>query len=149
MEQEGYGVDPAPIADTLLIDLNYNSGIVRGSTEQGYFFLHPTMQEFLAAAALSRLVHDPKGNGWESEIEVEHEQWTVHKLVDKKAWDPRRQEVITLFARQLQNPGPLLDMLSHPNSTSTNPHGDDLFRHRLALAVLCLPEIPSEIRNPK
>jgi predicted NACHT family NTPase len=124
----------ADIADSLLDDLIFNCGILRGSQIQGYFFLHLTIQEYLAAAALARLVNDDQGRGWETQIAFMGKKWLVSQLVDKKAWDPRWQEVITLLAGQMDNPIPLLELLCDPSR-------DDIFRHRLCLAARCLPEI--------
>ena len=42
-----------------------------------------------------------------------------------------------LVAGQLQEPSELLELLA-------NPENDDYFRHRLALAGLCLPEVRTE-----
>ena len=75
------------------------------------------------------------------------DQWAIAGFIDKKTWLPEWQEVIVLLAGQLRGPRPLLKMLSNPRRTRTNPRGDDYFRHRLALAALCLPEIPSDIRT--
>ena len=50
------------------------------------------------------------------------------------AWLPAWQEVIVLLAGNLNDPLPLLEMLADEGK-------DDLFRHRLAVAALCLPEI--------
>ena len=125
----------ADVADSLLDDLTHNSGLLRGDPENGYFFLHLTVQEFLAGAALARLVDD--GPGWTAQLTIGERVWMVQDLVDKKAWDPRWQEVITLLAGRVKNPLPLLELLS----TSAS---DDLFRHRLCLAARCLEELPSE-----
>lgn len=57
----------------------------------------------------------------------------MRQLVDKKAWDPRYQEIVVLLAGQLNDPVPLLDLLVYETE-------DDLFGHRLALAAQCLPE---------
>jgi predicted NACHT family NTPase len=127
----------ADVADSLLDDLTLNCGILRGSQNQGYFFLHLTMQEYLAAAALARLVSDDQGKRWETQIALAGKHWTIRQLVDKKAWDPRWQEVVTMLAGQVDNPIPLLEMLC-------DPVRDDIFRHRLCLAARCLPEIPSK-----
>lgn len=89
-----------------------------------YMFLHLTFQEYLVASALAIRANN---EGWQS----------IAKLVDKKAWDPVWQEVIVLMAGRLEDPVPLLKLLSQKKE-------DDYFRHRLALAALCLPEIPSE-----
>ena len=137
---EGYGEAPAPWADALLQDLTQNSGILRGSPDGGYFFLHLTLQEFLAACALARAVK--RGPGWEGAVEAAGREVSVAHLVDRKAWDPAWQEVIILLAGRLQDPTPLLTLLADEKK-------DDLFRHRLALAGRCLPEIPSAIRHPQ
>lgn len=108
-------------------------------------FLHRTFHEYLTARTLARIVNERK-KGWHTEIEVRGERMTVKRLLEKKAWDQGWQEVIVLLAGQLEDPSPLLEMLSNPDPTSTNPHGDDIFRHRLALASLCLPEINSKCR---
>lgn len=54
------------MADALLEDFTVNSGIIRGTPTEGYFFLHLTFQEFLTATALVRLVHD---RGWKACLE--------------------------------------------------------------------------------
>ena len=134
------GKRPAPWANTLREDLLGNSGILRGEGGQGYFFLHLTLQEFLAAAALA---HQVNVKGWEAKIDFDGQTVTVHDLVDHKAWDPRWQEVLLLFAGQLDDPVPWLALLAAPAPTPSNRLGDDVFRHRLALAALSLAEIPA------
>jgi len=52
-----YGEAPAPWANALRVDLVTNSGILRGTPAQGFFFLHLTIQEFLVAAALVKIVN--------------------------------------------------------------------------------------------
>ena len=87
-------------------------------------FLHRTFHEYLAARALARRA---KSEGWRA----------IAALVDRKAWRPAWQEVIVLLAGQLADPLPLLRLLA-------DERRDDLFRHRLALAALCLTEIPAD-----
>jgi len=106
-------------------------------------FLHRTFQEYLAAGAIAAAINDPE-RGWDSKLKLSGKEWTVHLLVDKKAWDPAWEEIIILLAGQLDDPVPLLKMLSDPEPTPTNPTGDDIFRHRLCLAARCLPGLPSE-----
>jgi hypothetical protein len=137
LRAEGYGEAPAPWANALRKDLLQNSGILRGGPEQGYFFLHLTIQEFLAASALARLIND---NGWEVELILAGKRATVCEAVDKKAWNPRWQEVITLLAGQLRDPTLLFGLLE-------NKKKDDYFRHRLALGARCLPELKAEVRH--
>jgi len=100
-------------------------------------FVHLTFQEFLAATAIATEVNT---RGWQTTIDVANTKVTVQHLVDRKAWDPRWQEVLLLLAGQLNNPEPLLTLL-------VDEKQDDFFRHRLALAALCLPELPLPIRD--
>ncbi len=134
---EGYLTDPASVADALLLDLTRNSGLLPGGAEQGYNFLHLTIQEYLTAAGIARLANT---QGWETELLVTGKKVTLRRLVDRKAWDPQWQEVIAMLAGQLVDPAPLLNMLSDESR-------DDLYHHRLALAVQCLPELGSSIRQ--
>ena len=102
--------------------------------EAQFSFLHRTFLEYLTA--------------WDLAKQAENEGWPmITALADQKAWMPEWQEVIVLLAGQLRGPRPLLEMLSDPKPTNTNRWGDDYFRHRLAVAAQCLPEIPSEIRT--
>ena len=88
-------------------------------------FLHRTFHEFLAARALARRV---KSEGW----------LVIADQMDRKAWRPAWQEVVVLLAGQLADPLPLLRLLA-------DKRRDDLFRHRLALAALCLTEVPADL----
>ena len=88
-------------------------------------FLHRTFHEFLAARALARRV---KSEGW----------LAIAAQVDRKAWRPAWQEVLVLLSGQLADPLPLLRLLA-------DKRRDDLFRHRLALAALCLTEVPADL----
>ena len=113
-------------------------GILTGHEERGFAFLHPTIQEFLTASEIARQIEE---KGWEGPLKLNGKPVTLRRLVDAKAWDPNWQEVIAMLAGRLSNPAPLLEMLSNPEPTPTNPHGDDVFRHRLGLAGQCLPDI--------
>jgi HEAT repeat protein len=131
--EEGYGEASAPWANALRTDLAGNSGLLRGSAEHGFFFLHPTIQEFLVARALADAINE---KGWETAIPTANKRVSTRHLIDRKAWDPRWQEVLLFLAGQIADPLPLLNLLA-------NAKRDDLFGCRLALAALCLPEIPS------
>lgn len=137
---EGLG-SPADVADRLLADLVDNSGLLRGSLEQGYFFLHLTLHEFLASAALARSINEHK-RGWQAKVKVGAVSVSAQHLVDHKSWDPRWQEVIVLLAGQLKDPDPLLALLA-------DEERDDQFRHRLALAVRSVAELTAERQQQK
>ncbi|MEN8131925.1 MAG: HEAT repeat domain-containing protein, partial [Pseudomonadota bacterium] len=128
---------PASLADPIREDLIQNSGLLRGTPEHGFFFLYLTLQEFLAAGALARLVNE---RGMQEELTVAGITRTIYEWVDRKAWDPRWQEVIVLLTGQLKDPAPLLELLADEKK-------DDYFRHRLALAALCLPELSEGYRQ--
>ncbi|MGE0825536.1 MAG: HEAT repeat domain-containing protein [Candidatus Binatia bacterium] len=133
----GYGTTPAPWANALRADLTHNSGVLRGGNEQDIFFLHLTVQEFLVSAALASMVND---HGWQVSVEIGDMKYGFTQFLDKKAWDPRWQEVITLLAGQLNDPQPLFDILA-------NDKKDDLFKHRATLAAMCLPEVSFEVNR--
>jgi hypothetical protein len=89
-------------------------------------FLHRTFHEYMVARHLARREH---GQGWQA----------IAPFVDKKAWHPAWQEALILLAGQLPNPAPLLELLADRSK-------DDIFRHRLTLAALCLPELSTQVR---
>jgi HEAT repeat protein len=134
LTEEGYGAMPAPWANALRADVTRNSGVLRGSDEQGFFFLHLTIQEFLAASALSRLINT---KGWTTPLPISPGNVSARRLISAKAWDPRWREVMIFLAGQLQDALPLLQLLADRKR-------DDAFHHRLALAALCLPEVQSD-----
>jgi hypothetical protein len=90
-----------------------------GKHETSLTFTHRTLGEFLAAIYLNK---QAETFGWRTISD------DINALADLPEW----QEVIIFLAGLLKDPLPLLELLlSH----------DDIFRHRLALAALCLPEI--------
>ncbi|MBN1675668.1 MAG: HEAT repeat domain-containing protein [Kiritimatiellae bacterium] len=118
----------------------------RSPTREDYLAPHRSILEYLAARALARVVNDPERNGWEGSVDGSQHGRIVRRFVDKKAWDPDWEQVMAFLVGQLEDSSPLLEMLSDPTPTPTNPTGDDFVRHRLALAALCLPELASDQR---
>jgi HEAT repeat protein len=103
-------------------------------------FLHRTFHEYLSARHVARAVNDaptwtkarlsaPPGRGE-----------SVAAVLDRRAWLPEWHEILVLTAGMLKDPGPLVGSLAAPRR-------DDLFHHRLALAVCCLAEVPAERRR--
>lgn len=134
--REAYGQDAAALwAQAFLTDLTENSGILHGTPEQGFCFFHPTVHEFLVAAALGSLINQ---QGWSAMVDVLGVRVSIRQLVHHKAWDPRWQEVLVFLAGQLNNPLPLVRLLAEETH-------DDLFRHRLVLAAVCLAEAQTRI----
>ena len=122
-----------------IADLNHNSGLLRQANnlsddEPSYLFLHLTFQEYLAATALARLINE---HGWGAVIPGADSAWA---LVYRRSWDPNWRQVIALLGGGLDDPTPLLKMLSVAREA-------DIFRHRLALAVECLAELSLEQRK--
>jgi hypothetical protein len=113
----------------LLVDAGLSA-----SGEAQCSFCHRSFLEFLTARGLARR-HNRAG--WQ----------TIAGLVDRKSWHPAWQETLLLLVGQLADPKPLLEMLRDPAPTSSNPAGDDVFRHRLALAALALTETTPAFRS--
>jgi HEAT repeat protein len=129
-QEAGYGSAPTPWANALHSDLLQNSGILHESRGQQVGFFHPVLHEFLSAGAIADHINT---KGWTAPLTLAGAQGSAHRLVDKKSWDPRWQEVIVLLAGQLEDATPLVQLLA-------NEKRDDLFHSRLALAALCLAE---------
>jgi hypothetical protein len=105
-----------------------------------HLFLHLTFQEYLTACYLAERIN--KHGGWDkATVPVEGREVPAKVFVDRKAWLPSWQEVIVLLAGKVIDPVPLLEVLSDDET-------DDVCRHRLALAALCLPEIKELLEAP-
>ena len=55
---------------------------------QGLLLPALTIQEFLAASALARMVNSGTPRRWRKHAGRVSRRWTVRQLVDRKAWDP-------------------------------------------------------------
>jgi HEAT repeat protein len=95
--------------------------------QPAYVFPHRSILEFLAGAELAEKLKGDSARRW----------WD---FVDRMAWDPGWVGVLLFAAGQLGErvndlAGRLLD------------GEDDIFRHRLALAAMCLAEAPATVRK--
>jgi hypothetical protein len=131
----GQGLAPAELTSQIVKWCEQDGVLVKAGAgeEAPYLFLHLTFQEYLTACHLARRINPDR---WDVAVPVDASGRTVsaRDFVDRKAWLPSWQEVIVLLAGNLEDSVPLLELLS-------NDEKDDIFRHRLALAALCLPEI--------
>jgi hypothetical protein len=107
----------------LLQEFQQSGVLVRSGddSESPWLFLHRTFREYLTARTLAQRA---KGQGWTA----------LEGLIDRKCWLPEWREVVVLLAGELADPEPLLALLCDEKK-------DDRFRHRLALAAHCLPEL--------
>ncbi len=137
-EAEG-SASPANVADALLDDLTQKPGILRGDAEQGYFFLHLSIQEFLAASALSRLANETE-TGWQTVVQADRGKRSVLEFIDRQAWDSGFENIVLFVAGLVADPDLLLDRLCDGSH-------DDISRHRLGLAGRCLAELPPDPRR--
>lgn len=146
-EKLGFESGRTGIADNMCKDLRLNSRLVYGQEGGTYGFLHLTFQEFLAACALFERTIADKG-GWKS----------IKQDVDNLSWLPEWQEVIIFLAGLLKRDIDRADDEKQKKASEAtlcamldllgDELQDDYFRHRLALAVLCLPEIvPLEVTS--
>jgi hypothetical protein len=123
-------------AASVIADLKRDGVLVTANADSHaeLLFLHRTFHEYLVASALGRRAND---DCWQA----------IAATVDRRAWLPNWEEVIVLLAGLLEDPEPLLTMLAKADATSSNPLGDDYFRHRLALVARCLPSLKPETRT--
>ena len=137
---------------------------MQGNSRNQYAFLLPSFHEYLTASYLARQAKEVGFDGgevisWErgdknwtakfakidrayqeaeySRLEAESHLSKLENLIatfDHMCWKTEWREVFLFLAGSLEDPVPLLDLLSDQSR-------DDMFRHRLALAAECLPEI--------
>ncbi|MBI3247844.1 MAG: HEAT repeat domain-containing protein [Deltaproteobacteria bacterium] len=133
---KGYDSDRPIWKTTFLKDFD-NCGLLRYGYTQYSFSFHLSVYEFLTARALADIV---KTQGWDARIDLPGIVETAQTLIDKKIWDPAWQEIIIFLAGFLTEPRRLQKLLQ----LLADERHDDIFRHRLTLAALCLSEIPEE-----
>ena len=112
-------------------------------------FLHLTFQEYLTACALARRLERKTSTTAGHRRRKDGRSRRLPKIweeVDRNAWLPEWHEVLILLAGILKEPVPLLELLTDELCPDNKPR-DDVFRHRLALAACCLPELPAAPRQ--
>ena len=117
-----------PLRD-LLRRIGFPSDHISGTNDQIEVIGYPYLLEYLAARSLARTANTGSSNlsgfkGWDR----------ISGIVDAGSWSPEWKDIIIFLSGQIYSPEPLLAMLANKST-------DDMFRHRLALAACCLPEI--------
>lgn len=132
----GFSWKAHPETAQKFVDALTQDGLLTSANEEQteLLFLHRTFQEFLAACSLAK-------RSWED----------LAPTVDRLSWSPNWREVMILLAGEMGCDAlapdgsatmivDFLELLADPNSDTFN-------RHRLALAIQCIAEIPSAIRT--
>jgi hypothetical protein len=111
----------------------------------GYAFVHLTFQEYLVACSLAQEMDRAAALIPQRQTRSKSKaarQWdAAMTFVSRKAWLPEWREVISLMVGRLADPVPVMTMLGDPEPNQWNPHGDDVFRHRLAVGCACVAEL--------
>jgi HEAT repeat protein len=94
----------------------------------------------LTASAIARLINGG-ALGWNGSITIQNTVQPIARLLDAKSWHPAWRNVVSLLAGQLEDPVPLLRLLSDDSK-------DDRLRHRLSLASECQLELVRQRRQP-
>jgi HEAT repeat protein len=127
---QAVNLTPAAWADDLIEELAREKRFLtlfEWDRQPAYVFPHRSILEFLAGAELAeKLKGDRDGKWWD--------------LVDRMGWDPGWEGVLLFTAGQL---GERVNDLARRLLDGE----DDVFRHRLALAAMCLAEAPQNIRH--
>jgi HEAT repeat protein len=97
--------------------------------QPAYVFPHRSILEFLAGAELAEKLNSDRDGKW----------WD---FVDRMAWDPGWEGVLLFATGQL---GERVNDLARRLLDGE----DDIFRHRLSLAAMCLAEAPLHVRLEK
>jgi len=103
-----------------------------------YVMPHQSILEYLATRGLANRLERP---GW-------HDPEATWAFIERKAWSPDWEQVILFLAGTLSDSRrrpftSLVGLLSRLSEVKN----DDYFRHRLALAGVCLGEISNEARE--
>jgi HEAT repeat protein len=128
--QEVANLSPAQQADAIIEELSTEKRFLAAFEHGGrlaYIFPHRSILEFLAAAELVKKLESEDQNRW-------------REFVDRVTWDPGWENVLVFAAGQLGAEANRLvkQLLEGP---------DDILRRRLALAAVCLAEVPPATRN--
>jgi HEAT repeat protein len=127
---QAVSLTPAAWADDLIRELAREKrflAVFEWNRQPAYVFPHRSILEFLAGAELAEKLKGGRQRKW----------WD---FVDRMAWDPGWEGVLLFAAGQL---GERVNELA----SRLLDGEDDIFRHRLASAAMCLAEAPATVRK--
>lgn len=135
LAETGYGDAPASWLNAFRVDFTQNSGILRGSSEQGYFFLHPLIQYCLGADALARVASGHE-QGWNAEVRVGGKNWKLCDLVEKSGRSSSWREVLMFLSGQVRDPWPLLQLVAVEKGGDHLPRFASEYVRRVRVSLL-------------
>ena len=132
-KQAGYS-HPREMATALKEDLVRDTRLLSGDESEGYSFLHPTFLEYLAARGLAL------------QLQSNPDKQQALEFLQAHCDYPRWREVILFLAGYLAQKD-RHQLLNEWLNWLRDESRDDMLRHRLALTMLSLAEIPTNRRD--
>ncbi|MCF6197945.1 MAG: NACHT domain-containing protein [Hyphomicrobiaceae bacterium] len=113
------------------IDEMRQRGILRRH-QNGWFFFHLILQEYLSAHELARLI---ESDGFDREMTFVSDTKPLGEWLYDRSLEPHWEQVMLLTAGSLKNPTAYLELIA-------DDERDTLFRHHLSIAARMCGEVP-------